>query len=296
MEPLLAVIFIADFFSPFPQSPADTLFVEQNAFGVFQHAAKMALLPGGGFLVLDAGANAVIRYDRSFNEESRVGGFGWGETSFDHPSGLTTDGLNVYVSDEGNHRIQRFDRFLRFVSSLSTRDTTYPPARFGYPAGVALSPDGDLFILDGENLRVVVFDAGSTYERTFGDASSNNQQFRKPFKIQCVGRRIYIGDSDRILQFDLFGNPLRVFGPGVSTGFVSFCANDSCVVAATADSLIWFSTDGAPRNSVPIASIISDVPLHPVQDIALDRTTLYLLTPEKLVSFDIEPASTSKER
>lgn len=147
---------------------SDSLLIEESNFGEFQAAACITVSPQKWVYVLDR-ENHLVHLFRDPSTPSRsVGGYGWTLTSFDQPSGVAADGLSVYVSDYGNHRVVRFDRLLNVVSSFSTRDTLEADLRFGYPTGVALSRQGDLFILDSDNLRVIKFSRDTRFERVFG--------------------------------------------------------------------------------------------------------------------------------
>ena len=109
----------------------------------------------GNIFALDEGRNTLTLFSDDYVKLRDVGGPGWEDDQFDLPRGLwARNGIDVFVADYGNHRIQRFDRNLNFVSSLFTRDNTNPEERFGYPTDVALSrldrPSG-YFIAATEN-------------------------------------------------------------------------------------------------------------------------------------------------
>src|SRR5437867_9667221 len=106
----------------------------------------------GNIYILSADRNTlkVLSKDRTLKRE--IGGSGWENDQFDRPTGVwARNGIDVFVADYGNHRIQRFDRNLNYVSTLYTRDNPNPEERFGYPTDVAVSRLGDLFICDTEN-------------------------------------------------------------------------------------------------------------------------------------------------
>ena len=171
----------------------DTMLVEQKAVGSFQRATRLITNPQGWIYVLDSERNLVVLMKGDEEASSSVGGYGWSSTTFDQPTGLATDGLNLYVADRGNHRLVRFDRSLNFISSFVTRDTSLLAARFGSPLGVALSRLGDVFVLDGENLRVVKFAANMQYKRSFGDIDDQRSRLRQPIKI-------LISPDDRVFK------------------------------------------------------------------------------------------------
>jgi hypothetical protein len=287
MAALLAVVFVI--ILPDRATAAassDTLFVEENIVGSFQHATRVTLLPSGGVAVVDAGTNSIIVYPRLDGEPLVVGGYGWTTTTFDTPTSVATDGLNIYVADFGNHRVQRFDRRLNFISSLSTRGTGETEAQFGYPVGVALSRQGDLFVLDSENLRVVKFTARSTPERTFGGIEQERGRLRRPLKIVVTeDDRVFVLEPDRVLEFDSFGNFVRSVGEGVFRQASGCAWGEERLVVSSHDSLFWFDTAGRYVNVTPIHHLISSLPIGPVEDVAVTSNRLYILGRQRLGVF-----------
>ena len=71
--------------------------------------------------------------------------------SFNGPAGITTDGTNLYVADEGNHRIRKIVISTGVVttlagsSSIGSTDATGTSASFSNPSGITT---------DGTNLYV----------------------------------------------------------------------------------------------------------------------------------------------
>jgi len=269
---------------------SDTLFVEQRAVGSFQQATRLTVNPQGWVYVIDAERNAVFLLNDSDSAVAAVGGYGWTMTTFDRPTGLATDGLNVYVSDYNNHRIQRFDRFLNFVSSFSTRDTDFVAARFGYPRGVALSRLGDMFILDGENSRILKFVGSTQFERSFGGIDDQRGKVEEPIKI-LVGSNdhVYVLEQARLLEYDYFGNYVRTIGGGILSDARGFDVGEGRIVVAAKDTLYWFSDRGELLRLTPKATLLTSSPLGPLEDVALVRDRLYVLTAKKLFLFKVVP-------
>jgi DNA-binding beta-propeller fold protein YncE len=272
--------------------PPDTLFVEQRAVGSFQQASRLTVSPQGWIYVIDAERNAVFLLNERDSAVAAVGGYGWTATTFDRPTGIATDGLNVYVSDCNNHRIQRFDRFLNFVSSFSTRDTDAVTARFGYPLGVALSRLGDLFILDGDNSRVVKFVGSTVFERSFGGIDDQRGKLERPIKI-LVGSNdhVYVLEQGRVLEYDYFGNYVQTIGLGILSDAAGFDVGEGSIVVAAKDTLYWFSDRGQLLRLIPAATLLTSAPLGPLEDVALFRHRLYLLTSKRLFLFNVVPGN-----
>jgi hypothetical protein len=271
------------------RSAADTLFVAGNSFGTFEHATRIAIGPQGWIHVVDVKKNAVLIYKSVSEPPFVLGGYGWSTSSFDRPSGVATDGLNTYISDLGNHRIQRFDRYANLISSLSTRDTSYAPARFGYPAGVALTTLGDLLILDSENLRIVEFSANSRFERVFGGLSTSGGQLQDPVKVCVAGDQyVYVLEKKGIVEFDYFGNYVRTFATDMGNEIVGGQATATGVVAVSSDTLYWFNAEGFLESRTNLSTLIAEDPIRLVQDVAFDGNRMYVLTPTRCQIFTLE--------
>ncbi len=259
--------------------PLDSVPVEILSVGSFERATHIFLGKQGVVYVLDADQNKMFYFPNITQTPKNIGGYGWSAGSFDRPTGIATDGINVYVSDYGNHRIQQFDRNLNYISSLSTRDTSdQTDMRFGYPLDVALSELGDLFVLDGENLRVLKFNPRQFFERSFGDINAGKGKLQNPFRLVVTTSRIFVGEQTRIVVFDYFGNYLSSIGDGFVSALSGFALLENGFLAASSDTLLWFSKDGIFQKSIPLSHLITGEPIGRIQDIALARKpTLYFI-------------------
>jgi DNA-binding beta-propeller fold protein YncE len=178
--------------------------------GNFRAARAITIDPFGNVFVLDAATNQLLLYSSNGKLLSKTGGFGWGQTNFDSPSDVVTpNGVDVYVSDYGNHRIQRFDKQLNYVSSFELRSGENATYRLGYPLSVAVDRFGSLFVLEGENKQIVKISARQNIERIFGGVDAGLGRLNDP-KILRVSEndRVYVLDDDKFRVFDLFGNYL----------------------------------------------------------------------------------------
>ncbi len=266
---------------------SDTLLVEQQSVGSFQHATRLTTNPQGWVYVADAERNLVLLIQDDKPPSLSVGGYGWTSTTFDRPTGLATDGLNLYVSDYGNHRLQRFDRNLNFISSFTTRDTSFVDARFGYPLGVALSRLGDVFVLDGENLRVIKFVQNMIFERSFGDIDDQRARLRQPEKI-LVGSNdhVYVLEPDRLLEFDYFGHFIRSISEHFDNA-KGFCIVPAGIVVVTEARLFWFNDRGDLLLSLASTELQSKTPLDAFEDVGSAGDRLFILTSHQIHTFQL---------
>lgn len=178
----------------------------------------------GDIYVADTGHNRIVKLDTKGNHVNHVGGFGWKNNQFDSPVDIfASDGLNIYVADLNNQRIQRYSKKLEYVSSfggskltelsIDASKTLNEP--LGFPAGIAISSQGDLFYSDSENDQIVKIDRFGKKVKTFGGFSGGRGKLKNPGKIFVTSRLVYVVDDSRIVVFDYFGNYIRDIGGNV---------------------------------------------------------------------------------
>ena len=186
----------------FPQQ-----YIYQYSLGKFNDAASFHINSAGFIFVADAGNSDIIKLDTAGKILKEVGGYGWQDSQFDIPSGIFASTLSIYVADKNNHRIERFDKDLNFVSSFSKRDNDDQNSRFGYPLGCVITNQGDLFILDSENKRIVKFDLFGNYIQNFGGYDYGKYATNSPVDMATdQTNNIYVVDGKKILIYDQFGN------------------------------------------------------------------------------------------
>ncbi|MEX2115571.1 MAG: NHL repeat-containing protein [Bacteroidota bacterium] len=256
----------------------DTLLVEDRVFGSFDHASRIAFDIRGRCFVIDRGTSSVAVFSPQFDLTSTLGGFGWDLTAFDGPTGIASDGLSTFIADHGNHRVIRFDQSMAALSTLLTRDSSHAPARFGFPLGVALSRQGELYVLDGENNRVVKFDSRLRFERSFGGMEAGAGTLRQPMDV-VVGERgqVMVLESHRIVEFDYAGNYLRSVGEGSLKGARGFGEAGSGVVVAGSSELWFFDDRGELTMNIQYPLLVSDVK-EELSDAVVRDERIFVLT------------------
>jgi len=156
--------------------------------------------------LISRGSNEIVKINLDGKLLKKIGGFGWNDGQFDIPSSIVSTAIDIYVADFNNHRIQRFDQNLNFISSLEKSESVY----FEYPASIALSTKGDLYILDSKNKKVLKINGFSKLERTFGNYESGKIVLSEPRLIKLdQSQLIYILDKDQIIVYDEFGSFIK---------------------------------------------------------------------------------------
>lgn len=200
------------------------------SLGKFSSASSFYLNSAGFLFITDSGTDKVYKYDSLGTYIQETGGYGWGEAAFDDPVDVFATTLNVYVSDKNNHRIQRFDKDLNFISELSTRENDRSEERFGFPLGCVTSGQGDLFILDSENKRVLKFDLFGNFIQTLGGIDAGIYTLSNPTKLAVSpGNQVFVLDDQKIVVFDNYGNGTGILDTEVKLTGIRIISNYMCV-------------------------------------------------------------------
>ena len=134
----------------------------------------LALSRDGALLfVVDAGEQRVKAYrvadvgSKAIEPAFVFGGHGDEPGRFVRPSGIAAgrDGF-VYVTDEGAHRIQKFDERGAFVASFGKQGLG--KVEFYKPRGIDQGPDGNLYVVDYGNHRGQVLTQDGAFVKAFG--------------------------------------------------------------------------------------------------------------------------------
>ncbi len=137
------------------------------------------------------------------------------EVRFSHPTGITTDGKNVFVADSGNHTVRRIDIDTKAVFTLagasgvigSADNILGSAARFYQPTRI--TTDGKtLYLTDFMNHTIRTIDIKSSEVKTLAgvpgalsaDAGSTDSKdgvarFNQPNGITTDGLNLYVTDS-----------------------------------------------------------------------------------------------------
>ncbi len=172
----------------------------------------------GNIYVADTGNDRIQEFDANGSFVKEVWGFGWDSAEFNRPKDVCADfGLEVYVADSQNRRIQRFDLNLNFLEVIDSIPGLEGEG-FGTPEGIAISPQGDIYVADSENDVIVKIDPFARSGSEFAYVAYADGRLLDPTGI-VVGSdgNIYVCDTgnSRIAVFDPFGSFLRSFGEGI---------------------------------------------------------------------------------
>jgi len=139
--------------------------------------------------------------------------------SFLSPQHLAFDSENnLYVTDLGNARVQKFDSNGNFLSEWGSKGTE--PGKFGHPSGIAISGEF-VFVVDNRNHNVQKFDLNGNFITEWGSFGINNGSFKSPRGITISDdQSVFVVDSGnaRIQKFTFDGEYITHFGQSGKRG------------------------------------------------------------------------------
>lgn len=256
----------------------------QNSFGKFISASSFYINSAGFIYVTDTNTDEVYALDTLGNLKLKIGGFGYRESAFDDPVDVFADALKLYISDKNNNRIQRLDKNMNFNFQIYTRDSDNEAERFGYPLSAVMSNQGDVFILDSDNSRIVQFDIFGNFIRNFGGYDYGNFALQNPKQLAVsMTNNIFVIDGDEILIFDQYGNSItKVSG---LEDFISIRIIFDWMTLST-DKKIYIANLRIPEISLKEV-LLENLPLDTkIVSSLIFNDKLYLLTKKEILVFD----------
>lgn len=162
----------------------------------------------GNLYVADATQKLIVVFDSQGKFIRKFGGAKY----FERLSSVTVDeaGERVYVVDIGGvssdkHMVRVFNgRTGDHVTDIGKRGSG--DGEFNLPRDVAIGKDGRIYVVDGGNFRVQIFDRNGKYIKSFGSVGKQMGNFARPKEIATDRQgNVYVADT-------AFGN-IQIFNP-----------------------------------------------------------------------------------
>ena len=181
--------------------------IEGVGAGRLKRPVNVAIDSAGVKYITDLGRMQIVMFDA---DERYVGAFG--EKGQFRPADVLVTADRLYVSDLQSDEIHVLDkRSGRTLFRFGKDDA----GRLGQPTNLALSPEGDLYVVETGSFRVSRFTAEGKLVGRFGEIGQVHGSFARPKGI-AVDRagRVYVSDAafQNVQIFDRHGKVLMAFG------------------------------------------------------------------------------------
>jgi streptogramin lyase len=133
-----------------------------------------------------------------------IGSFGTGPGQLNLPRGIVVDDSgNIYVADNRNHRMEKFDSSGKFILEFG---------KGSIPEGIAIDRSGNINVVDRNNMTVEKFTPKGMLLSSFGSAGSAQGQLGNAERIAIDSSgKIYVTDVNVIQKFNSNGKFMSQF-------------------------------------------------------------------------------------
>jgi tripartite motif-containing protein 71 len=185
--------------------------------------------------------------------------FGSGPNQYAAVHCVFTSGNVLNVCDTDNHRIETYAVSANGTPTYTgtTAFASPSPAEFNQPVGISFADNGDFYVADSFNQRVVVCHASSnSCDTTIGGFGGAGGYFRYPRGLTVAGGALWVANSEnqRVDSFTLTGQFQNMYKPAGTTLY-----RDYDVAVDPSDGSLW----------------VTDTYHSRVVDYALDGTVLH---------------------
>lgn len=146
----------------------------------------------------------------------------WGQTGsadgeFNAPQGIAIGLGDVFVSESGNQRVQRFrsNGAFRLKWGNPGPGGSSAPGKFSGPEGIAADSDGAVYVVDSGNDRIQKFTPEGVPITSWGTEGDGPGQFNAPTDVAIDGaRNVYVADfgNARVEKFRSDGTFVAAWG------------------------------------------------------------------------------------
>ncbi|MGH2344529.1 MAG: flippase activity-associated protein Agl23 [Chloroflexota bacterium] len=202
---------------------ANLAYGQSVAAGAFQSAGPIAVDPQGNLLVGDLNAHRIVVLSPAGKLLRTIGSAGTGPGQFNAKLAPSIGGIavaangTIYATDTWNQRVEEFSptgTFIRAWGQSNFNQTNLKPGDFYGPRGIAVAPNGNVYVADTGHRRIEVFDPNGKFLFTFGTAGTQPGQFDEPSGVAIDAKgHVFVADfwNERVQELTATGAPLLMF-------------------------------------------------------------------------------------
>jgi DNA-binding beta-propeller fold protein YncE len=189
--------------------------IKNSVHAHFVRIIGLAMDDNDRLFVSDPGLRHVLVFNKDHKPEDVI------TEGMVDPGGLAIDTRNrfLYVADVELDQVLVYDadtyKPIRKIGTTGKKHELTTPGDFSKPAGVAVDPEGNLYVADTYNNRIEIFDADGQFVSTFGKAGDGPGYFARPKGVAIDGDgHVWVADGmqDRVQVFTKEGQLLISLG------------------------------------------------------------------------------------
>jgi len=267
----------------------DSVLEKNGGYTGFNNAVSVTADGKGFIYVLDNESNEIIKLDENLKEIKRTGKKGWNSGEFDSPTCIDgSSGLDIYVTDGINYRIQRFDLNLSHISSLATNASTFDEKlKFNSPVASIVLNTNALYVIDGENKRIVCYPDGLTPKFSFGGFQSALKPLKNPVKLMKDGNNslfVFDKNNSSLHQYDNFGNYIKSLESSIIKSVSIY--NNIIYIFTGSEILLYNVNKNAYTGKIILPQVYSD--LNVTDMLVYSESRILFLSKNKIDSYLIK--------
>ncbi len=166
---------------------------------------------------------------------------------------VASESGEVFVADTGNSVVKRFSRTGTLENIIGRKGDNSADPKDGdlfYPVGLAIGPNGALYVSDLLSSKVSVFSPGGQFLFFFGKNEEGGNPFKAPVGLQYRDGYFYVSDvgKSKVMVLGLDGSLVRELGNGYGFGQGNLAyASYACI---DAEGNVWVSDSNNSRVQV----------------------------------------------
>jgi len=264
-----------------------------DSFGTFQKASSISASRDEFVFVSDAESNQLFKFSASGDLLMSFGGMGFGADELSSPQSIdASNGLDVFVCDQRNNRVQRYNLNLNFIASFdfNTYNLTADNSRkIFYPYGIAFLSTSEIFILaDATAFKVVKLRSLDEVSAFFGSGVIYDRLVNPAKIIRGASLDVLILDkeTDEIVNFDNYGTFVKRIKNPESTPIINIAYYNDNLYILTSKSLVIY--DLKSNLYTRYYSFNSDSRAELIDLTVLNNYNVFILSPNTVYKYKLK--------